>query len=269
MISFTLPGSEGSLPSDLAYLVQVQERTEPFRIVVKKQVTSTNDIARGWAEPYGVVVADAQSRGRGRLQRSWHSPEGKNIYMTVIVPLPAGFPSAALLPATVAVAIRNALLEFIPKHAHELFLKWPNDLYLQGRKLCGILIERIRDELFGAGIGINVNMTEKDFPSELRDRACSLCSVTGKTFHRGHLIETVLGWLLKYRTTLVQNPLSVVQEFNSNSLTTGAQVVITTGKDRFRAYALGMTPDGALEVRTEEGKKTRITSSDVEVVLGQ
>jgi BirA family biotin operon repressor/biotin-[acetyl-CoA-carboxylase] ligase len=185
----------------------------------------------------------------------------------VILPLPEGFPSTGLLPATVALAIREAIVGVIPELGREIMVKWPNDVYLKMKKLCGILIERLTKTLFAAGIGINVNMTEDDIPSGLRHKACSLRTITGRTFHRAQIIEAILGLLLQYRQRLLENPLYIVEQFNRLSLTRDRYVLITASKNQYRALALGMEPDGALKVKTEDDKILRVTSSDVEVLI--
>jgi len=251
----------------LVYLVQNRAKTKPFKIIVKKKVSSTNDIAKKWLEPFGVIIADEQEEGRGRQQRRWFSPAGKNIYMTVLMPLPENFQYISLLPATVALAIRQSLTKTIPEIKDALFVKWPNDIYLHMKKLSGVLIERVSKKLFATGIGINVNMQEADIPPELQEKACSLQSFTGKLFHRGKIIEAVLNELLLYREKLIVSPETIVDKFNSISLTTNRKVLIIHPEGRFEALAISMQSDGSLRVKNEQGKHLNITSADIEIIL--
>ena len=255
------------MPSDLASLAQSTQETEPFKIVLRDEVSSTNDIVRQMGEAFLVVVADGQSSGRGRLQRGWFSPKGLNIYMTVALPLPEGFPSLGLLPATAGLSVLQALRQSIPDRAEALALKWPNDVYLQMKKVSGVLIEKVKKGIYAVGIGINVNMTEEDISPELRQKACSLKSITGRHFRRDEIIKGVLKGLIHYREVLLEEPVQIVEEFNRRALTTWREVTITDQRGTYRALALGMALDGTLRVRDHEGRLFRISSADVEVCL--
>ncbi|RME64046.1 MAG: biotin--[acetyl-CoA-carboxylase] ligase, partial [Nitrospirae bacterium] len=184
-------------------LAQSTQEIEPFRVILKNEVGSTNDIAREAGEPFVVVVADSQTKGRGRLQRAWFSPKGVNVYITANVPLPDGFPQVGLLSSTVALSVRMAILDILPELTERLYVKWPNDVYLDMKKLSGILIEKLKNGLYAVGIGINVNMSEEDLPPELRKKACSLRTATGKTFQRDQIIKRVLQRVLYYREILL------------------------------------------------------------------
>lgn len=139
-----------------------------WRVHHLAETVSTNLDAR--AGVHGdVYTADFQSAGRGRLDHRWRSSPGRNLMMSAVLDV-AAFPpeEVATLPLVVGLAVLRASARFLP--VQSLALKWPNDLYLDGRKLAGILCEREGDRVI-AGIGVNVG--EREFPSEIAGRAVS------------------------------------------------------------------------------------------------
>jgi BirA family transcriptional regulator, biotin operon repressor / biotin---[acetyl-CoA-carboxylase] ligase len=169
----------------------------PWTDVVCLDVTdSTNRVAMEMAENYAphgtVVVADAQTAGRGRMGRRWVSPAGKNLYVSLLlrpsVPT-ADAPSLALVAGV-------ALADAVEAAGVPAALKWPNDLYCGGRKAAGILAEMASDpggvRHVVIGLGLNVNAVETDFPPDLRGAATSLRICAGKTFRRVDVLARLL-----------------------------------------------------------------------------
>lgn len=151
------------------------------RVIVYQVIGSTNDRALAIGGDGTVIVANAQTAGRGRHGRSWHSIPGKGLYFSVAFDKPVeGLAFAAPL------AVRDALAPYC-----EPRVKWPNDILLNDLKCCGVLIET-RQGRTALGIGINVSHTEEDFPPELRGRVTSLELATGRCFDRGELLRDVL-----------------------------------------------------------------------------
>ena len=157
---------------------------------------STNRVAMEMAEngaKHGtVVVADAQTAGRGRMGRRWVSPAGKNLYVSLLLRPSVPTVDAARLALVAGVALADAV-EAVGVPAA---LKWPNDLYCGGRKAAGILAEMASDP--GAvrhvviGVGLNVNMVEDDFPADLRGTATSLRICAGRAFRRVDVLARLL-----------------------------------------------------------------------------
>jgi len=164
--------------------------------VVLGVTDSTNRIAMEMAEngaPHGtVVVADAQTAGRGRMGRRWVSPAGKNLYVSLLLrpSVPAADAPRLALVAGVALA------DTVEAMGVTASLKWPNDLYCGGRKAAGILAEMASDpggvRHVVIGVGLNVNMEEADFPPDLRDAATSLRIRAGRTFRRADVLARLL-----------------------------------------------------------------------------
>jgi len=164
--------------------------------VVLAVTDSTNRIAMEMAEngaKHGtVVVADAQTAGRGRMGRRWISPAGKNLYVSLLLR-----PSVATIDAArFALVAGVALADAVEALGVPAALKWPNDLYCGGRKAAGILAEMASDpggvRHVVIGVGLNVNMGEDDFPPELRGTATSLRICAGRAFHRVEVLARLL-----------------------------------------------------------------------------
>lgn len=174
-------------------------RTSRFgkRLIALRSVPSTNDLARQEAEkgaPEGtVVVAEEQTVGRGRLSRSWHSPSGLGVWMSTVLRPEVSPEIAPSLTFCVSLAVARAVRAL---HPVDVSLKWPNDVLVKGRKLCGILTEMkvVRDsvEYVISGVGINVNQTPEDFPDELRETATSILMATGRKADRVELFSEVM-----------------------------------------------------------------------------
>ncbi|HIE03832.1 MAG TPA: biotin--[acetyl-CoA-carboxylase] ligase [Candidatus Latescibacteria bacterium] len=152
-----------------------------------RTVTSTNDVALRLARegaPEGtLVLADEQTEGRGRWGRSWHSPEGKGIWASLILRSEGGD-----LSSWTALAIARALREVAGVEAE---VKFPNDVVVGGRKLAGVLVER-SGGAYIVGFGVNLLQRKEDFPPELREVATSLYLETGKDWDAGDLLQEIL-----------------------------------------------------------------------------
>ncbi len=169
----------------------------PWTDFVLLDVTdSTNRVAMEMAEsgaPHGtVVVADAQTAGRGRMGRRWLSPAGKNLYVSLLLR-----PSVPTVEApTLALVAGVALADAVEAVGVPATLKWPNDLYCGGRKAAGILAEMASDpdgvRHVVIGVGLNVNVEEADFPPDLRGTATSLRICAGRAFRRVDLLARLL-----------------------------------------------------------------------------
>ena len=164
--------------------------------VVLGVTDSTNRVAMEMAEngaPHGtVVVADAQTAGRGRMGRRWVSPAGKNLYVSLLLR-----PSVPTADAPrLALVAGVALADTVEAMGVTASLKWPNDLYCGGRKAAGILAEMASDSggvrHVVIGVGLNVNMEEADFPPDLRDAATSLRIRAGRAFRRVDVLARLL-----------------------------------------------------------------------------
>ncbi len=238
------------------------------QIVFYDTVGSTNTVALELAqgtEEGSVVIADRQEKGRGRLGRSWVSPPGVNIYLSIILRPRLGPAYATLLTILSAVACTYALRKTA---GLAVSVKWPNDLMVSDRKLGGILTETkvIREEIVLAilGIGINVNMTASDFPDHIRSTATSVKNETSKNIKREPIISAILNetdrW---YKVLQINQTQEIISEWQRLTSTLGRQVLVTTGQDTYTGLAEAIDDRGMLLVRLPSGETKRISSGDL------
>ncbi len=224
--------------------------------------TSTQDLARREAEagaPHGMAVLDdEQTAGRGRLGRTWHSPPGQNIYLTLILrpEAPVGPKVAMLVPLAVAQAVE----ELFPLRVG---IKWPNDVWIGQRKLAGMLVEseiRGTETLYSlVGIGLNVNMDVEAVP-ELADIATSLRRELSREVPR----EEVLASLLNHLEALYEAPAEEVwRRWRERLITLGRAVVVRAGHQVTEGVAEDVDREGRLLLRCPDGALVAIEAGDV------
>lgn len=237
-----------------------------------ESVESTQDVAREWilnGAPHGaVVIADTQTKGRGRVGRSWFSPPGKNLYFTAALLLPNPHPPLGTLSLLVGVAVAEALRKF----GAEVFVKWANDVVSKtGRKLAGILIEGFEAEpqRFWAlvGIGINVNLAENEFPDDLQLTATSLKVVCGRELDRFEVLTEVLCSLELWWERWESNELaSFWQSYDRLDWLKGKQVrTVLPDGTTLEGIAWGVTEEGELKLLLPDGTEKRLIAGDVTV----
>ena len=234
------------------------------------ELESTNDEAHRLAEAGGlhgeVVIADVQTKGRGRRGRTWVSPKGKAVTMSIVLRPslpPARAPEITLVAA---VAVCEAARELGAASAR---IKWPNDIECRGRKLAGVLTElraetdRIRHAVLG--LGFNVSMEMHDFPQELRATATSLLVETGERTPRpvvcARLLEHLEEWLSLHET---EGFGPVRDRWRELSSTLGRTVRVTGEGDPVEGTATDLDEDGALILRATSGQLVRVMAGDVE-----
>ncbi len=214
-----------------------------------------------------VVTADTQTAGRGRLDRLWHSPPALNLYLSILLRPAVPLDRAASLSLLLGLALRRAIRALAPELDPRL--KWPNDIWIQGRKVCGILCdmraEPDRIHHVVAGIGLNVNTTAGDFPEKLRPTATSLRLAAGRSFLRAGVLATLLNELEPaYQEWSAHGLAPFLDELNKADLLKGRLVTLTQGTHLLASRANGIAPDGALLLQTPAGI-TSVYSGDVSI----
>ncbi len=259
---------------DLLHADDLLSRLDESQIIgrdirVFQNTTSTNDIveklARDGVAEGAVVFAESQSLGRGRLGREWVSPAGKGLWFSIL--LRPKLAPQAVTKLTIASAI--ALARAVRNTTHlNPEIKWPNDLLLAGKKISGVLTE-LTAELDHVkhvilGIGINVNMTESDFPKTLRSTASSLRIQSGRLIDRPEFAAEVLRQLNHdYKRVTEGCFFDVAEEWENISCTLNRDVQIQVGDRTIKGRAENLDQDGALLVRTQHGHLERIIGGDV------
>jgi len=233
------------------------------RVHYYPQVTSTNTLAKEMAlrgEPEGsVVVAGEQTAGRGRLQRRWHSPKG-NIALTIILYPPKEHLQRLIMVASLAVA---EAVEHVSGLAAQI--KWPNDVLVAGRKVCGILVESGvnggGNTYAVVGIGVNVSLRAEDYP-EIKDTAVSLAGESGGAVPRLTLVRRLLVEFERRYLSLRQDD-SVYRGWKDRLGTLGKKVRVTSGDSFTDGVAEAVNADGSLVLRLADGSAARIIVGDV------
>lgn len=221
------------------------------RVLVYEEVTSTNDRALALGGDGLVVAADMQTAGRGRHGRSWHSEPGLGLWFSVVFERPLeGLPLAAPL------AVRDVL-----KAWGEAVVKWPNDVLLNGRKVCGVLVEGRRNRT-ALGIGINVRHTEDDFPFELRDRATSVELASGRTCDRRELLRDVLVRLDERVAQLRSGGFAQIHAEWSEACRIVGRRIRHEGRE---GIVKSVDRDGALVVETPDGRERILLGEIIEL----
>ena len=228
-----------------------------------REVKSTNEKAMEIAATCGngtVVLAEVQTGGRGRLSRSWRSPPG-GIWMSLILKPKMPLAQAYRINMAVGVAIARTLIRL---YGIRPGIKWPNDILINERKLCGILIEVSAEidrlEYAVVGIGINANVNVDDFPDDWN--ATSLSREIGGQVSRTQLIQALLLEIEKAYNQIGST--EICSEWRDRSVTLGRCVRVTSLEGDLEGYAVSLSEDGALEIELlgEPGTVRRIVAGD-------
>ncbi|MEW5948707.1 MAG: biotin--[acetyl-CoA-carboxylase] ligase [Thermodesulfobacteriota bacterium] len=229
---------------------------------------STNDVARDLAEkgaPEGtIVIAEAQTKGRGRLGRTWHSPTGAGLYFSIVLRPrldPSDLPKITLLAGT---AVAESIEETIGLHP---VIKWPNDLLLAGKKLAGILTELYGDiasPYVILGIGINVYTRREEFLPELQETSTSLAMVGGQDISRADLMQAILMHLGRWYELFKKGAFQpILDAWRKRCVIIGARVRISSGEKELEGTIVDVDLSGALLLRDQAGQIRRILSGEV------
>ena len=219
--------------------------------------------------PHGTLaVADRQTAGRGRRGRTWESPAGSSIYMSILLRPEIAPNKASMLTLVMALNVVEGIQECIGND-RDIQIKWPNDIIINGKKLAGILTEMSSQIDYinhvTVGVGINVNMTE--FPEEIADTATSLRLECGHTVKRASLIAAVMERLEEnYEIFLETEDLSgLLGRYSALLVNRDRDVLIIGQKEKYQAHAIGIDNTGELIVRREDGTLEKIYAGEVSV----
>lgn len=233
-------------------------------------IDSTNNELKRQAEKgvkHGLLaVAEEQTAGRGRRGHAWVSPPGTGIWFSFLLKPEISPDKASMLTLVAAMAVSGAIREVTGLDAQ---IKWPNDIVVNKKKVCGMLTELSAElsciNYVVIGIGINANM--KEFPDEIKDIASSLYIESGKQVKRAYVIEAVGRYFEKYYEAFIKagDLSTITDEYNAMLANAGKQVRII-GNDKEEIYtAVGINPEGGLVVKDDDGNLKEIRSGEVSV----
>jgi BirA family biotin operon repressor/biotin-[acetyl-CoA-carboxylase] ligase len=225
-------------------------------------MTRAGQLAEEGAAEGTMVIADQQTAGRGRLRRGWWAPAGTSLLLSLIFRPPLLPSQAQRLTMICSLSVCEAVERVGGVRAQ---VKWPNDVLVGERKLCGILtelgIQGSRLDFAVVGIGINVNLDLRDAPSFLAP-ATSLLQETGRPVSRLALLSALLGHIERRYLELRQGRSSHT-EWADRLATLGHEVQVTSGVEQQIGLAVGVDQDGALLLRLEGGQQRRVLAGDV------
>ena len=233
-----------------------------------ESIDSTNTIARemtrdGRVKAPALFLANRQTGGRGRLGRSFFSPADTGIYMTLVLDVTDGQAASVTgLTSAAAVAVARGIRETL---GISVGIKWVNDLYHNGKKVCGILAESfLAGERRYAAVGIGINLSTDAFPEELAGIAGSLCNAADK---RRELTLAVCRGVYDIYGELCRGELSYMNEYRRLSIVLGKEVTFIQNGVSYRGVAVSVSDDGALSIRTDDGGKTELRSGEITLRL--
>lgn len=239
-------------------------------LVCYEETDSTNNQAKAAGEKEGshgtLFVADKQTAGKGRRGRSWDSPSGSNIYMTLLLRPDLEPNQAAMLTQVMGLSVAEAIEGL---YGCPVLIKWPNDVILNDKKVCGILTEMSAEmeAVHYVVIGVGINVGQETFPEDVGGHAGSLKAATGKTVFRAQLIADVLERFEKHYGTFVEaGDLKGLQSAYANHLVNiGRQALIQEPGNQYEALAEGIDERGRLLVSLPDGTKRAIYAGEVSV----
>lgn len=246
----------------------ISDKFSDTEICIYNTIDSTNDEAkRYWKESRKapcLFVSEEQSGGRGRRGRSFYSPKGTGIYMSLLLRPKTGLEDSVHITTATAVVVAQAIHRLT---GQEVGIKWVNDIYLQGKKVCGILTEAIMEpDMTGAPaviVGIGINLSTEQFPQELEEIATGLG--VGNIGVRNELIAEITNGLLEFSEDVTD--CSYVERYRKLSIVLGKEIHYNEGNALVRARALDVDSEGGLMVECEDGTVKLLKTGEITVRL--
>lgn len=251
--------------SAIQHYLQSELLNEPIRIHVMDSIDSTNRFLKDLPQSHSIEVccAEAQTDGRGRFGRQWHSPFGKNIYFSLRWHIKGELSQQSGMSLVVSMAVLAALQDM---NINDVRIKWPNDLVWQGQKLCGSLIEALLDRTTGAdviiGIGLNVSSSVDEL-ALLNRPSCSLYDITGVHFDRNVIIARLITRLIQHLERFSnQGFLPFLPVWQQTDDVYGKMIHVTQPTGSLSGIAKGVNEGGQLILIDESGKTHYLSSGE-------
>ncbi|MBN2984275.1 MULTISPECIES: biotin--[acetyl-CoA-carboxylase] ligase [Cohnella] len=234
-----------------------------------ESVHSTQDVMRKLAEegaPEGtLVIAEQQTAGRGRMGRSWVSPAGKGIWMSLLLRPRLPMQATPQLTLLAAVALSRAISAVVPL---SIGIKWPNDLLVDGRKISGILLESATEDervrYIVVGIGVSVNLEREDYPEEVAGKAVSLKMAAGRPVDRAELIACTLQEFENLYELYLQEGFEPIRAlWEARSVNLNRPAVLHTPKGVIEGVPRGLSDMGGLRVELPDGSIETVYSAEI------
>ena len=243
-------------------------------------VDSTNDRVHQLAvdaapedAPHGTVVAaDRQTAGKGRRGRAWESPAGANIYFSLLLRPTFAPDKAAMLTLLIAYGVKCGIERQMVSDASQCGIKWPNDVVIDGKKVCGILTEMYLEgnSIDHVIVGVGVNVGKQNFAPELVDKATSLESECGQVFDRSRLLADILEvFEEEYESFAAEDAIADLkffkEKYNACLVNRDREVCVLDPKGEYRGIARGINDTGELLVELQDGSLKEVYAGEVSV----
>ena len=245
----------------------------PVYLQVQTEVTSTNTLLKAQAEqgaPEGtVLIAESQTAGKGRLGRHFTSPPGTGIYFSLLLRPHCTAEKSLFITTTAAVAVCEAIEQVTGLNPQ---IKWVNDVYLNEKKVCGILTEASVDFENGGlnwavlGIGINIAVPEEGFPEEIRSIAGAIFDGPCPVEMRSRISAAVINRFFALYKNLGSN--AFIESYRSHSFLTGRAITFSLGEETYRGVVTGISDEAHLLVRLDSGEERAFSAGEVQIHKG-
>ena len=258
----------GSIYNETTIADQIHTKWAGKTVHFARETDSTNlwikRLAKEGASEGTLALAEFQSAGRGRLGRSWEVPEGTSVMMSILL-RPKFEPQYA---PTLTLVMGMAVAKAVKNLGFDVSIKWPNDVVVSHKKICGILTEMgVRDgKIDYAVIGVGINVNIREFPEEMADKATSLYLESGKEFDRSQIPGLVMEAFEKYYEKFAATcDLSGLKEEYESILANYNQPVRVLAKEPYEGVARGITDGGELLVEKNDGTIVAVSAGEVSV----
>lgn len=259
--------------SEVGIREQLSKDFQKNKIYYFDTIDSTNKKAKELAiegMPHGtLVIANEQTAGKGRYGRSFESPKDSGIYMSLILkPSELAYQHPTIITSYAAAVVTKVVAEMTGK---QLGIKWVNDLFLENKKVCGILTEAVTDfesgmmEWIVLGIGLNVSTETDIFSEEVSQKARAIFEKEGVEVNRNELVANIMSSLLSLHQEL--NEVDMMQLYKENSMVVGKKVLIQQGKEEFFVTVKDIDTEGQLIIETETGEVKTFNSGEIRIIL--
>lgn len=236
---------------------------DPFRLLIRDECASTNDELRTLANQgagHGLVLlTKRQTAGRGRRGAAWFSPSGDSLAFTILLRPQSPKSNWPRLALAAGLAVAEAIAEC----GVEAGIKWPNDVWVHGRKIAGILVEAGEDFVL-VGMGININNV--DFPAEVSDIATSICLATGQQHDRAGVLAAVVRHFAARSAEIDAHFPILLSSVRSRCVLTGREVRLSTAQGPLRGKVIGISPVGELMLETPEGIRALLQADEIRLI---
>lgn len=251
----------------------LSERSQFYanKIQVHKSLESTNKTAKemavAGAEHGTIIISDCQTMGRGRYSRNFFSPSGGGLYMSIVLrPEAMHFKNPTSVTAFAAVSVCEAIESISTKVPR---IKWVNDIFIDGKKVCGILTEAVTDFESGGldwvvlGMGINVHTRTEDFPCDLQSIATSIYPDEKMSGVRNRLSAEIINRILGFET--LPSETEIFEKYKKRLMVLGKKITVIQNQVEYKATAIDVDSVGHLVVKNESGERITLSSGEIRI----